>query len=89
MKPRYTVVVTDNDNGQQVLDFDMATINFSVKTSTERPMATLTVSGVCFLDSYKTKAPNINLPGPCGHDWINYQGLSEEFKVCGICGSKK
>jgi len=103
MKAMYTVTVTRNSDGEQILDFDLANLNYKIETSHQfqnhigmngsameciaRPVGTVTISG-SFLT--ETKAELVaKKAGPCEHDWVDYRGLSEEFKVCGICGSKK
>lgn len=83
MKAAYTVTVTRNSDGEQILDFDLQNLNYRVEAS---DTGTVTISGSFLIESKEEKL--ITKASPCTHDWIPYRGLSEEFKICGTCGIK-
>lgn len=41
------------------------------------------------LDIYMEATVVCDSSSPCQHEWLNYQGLSEEFKYCKCCGVKE
>lgn len=91
MKPKYTLVVTDNESGKEILDFDMTHLNYKIETDcgpVGNPVAKLNFSGACILGDIAEESIVSVLP--CSpHSWIHYAGLAGSYStICGICGVK-
>ena len=99
MKPKYTLIIKDNETNETLLELDVekTSLSLSQKANVQlykgysgrlthlRPGIKVDIQAEGFLSPEKE---TYYLDETCDHQWQPYYGLVDTLSFCKICGSK-
>jgi hypothetical protein len=104
MKPKYTLIIKDNEKNEVLLNVDVRSYNYSLRdnrfylhpnSSVAKCVDTkvgidINVNGF-LIDTEPEPNEYVldEMEYSCNHEWVEYQGLETKDIFCKVCGMKK